>query len=333
MFYGMIYSQKIDISFDPSGIPVQISASQYDTGREVVFSFADLASDVYVSEELCSAEFTKPDGLGILLPLENVTRTSATLALTDQLLAVAGKVRGKLKIYDLEGKVVRSRAIDINVDRAGTDEDTVFSDSDISAVATAADKAAESAAEAMDSRDRARDAAEEARMLTKEASDHASRAQDYAIQAESAADTAIETLEGKLRKIYYSGTELSGSTVVANVTCYSELGRKFIEIIETPDKAAESLTFDKSYGALYYRNPQNSKTFNFSTYLAKIDAGSIKTVLNTELQAICANGLVNTTVTSFTVSGSAVTVNSWVYHAGDGTRSVKCLWKILVEVE
>ncbi len=343
----MEYGKNIDLSFDTSGIPLQIYASQYDTARVIYFTYdglTDAPSKGY-------AEFTKPDGLGIILELTSVKATSCTLTMSEQLLAVAGKVRGKIKLEDESGSTLCTRAIEINVDKAGVDDDTIFSDSDLNAVLKMADTAKSYAKEASSYSDSAKKYAESAesakisvdldaqsagnsaRLALQDAETATAAAATATKAAETAADDAISTLEGKVRKILYStAIEESGKTV-ASVTAYSELGRTFIEYVDTPNKAADSLAFTETYGSQYYHSGGISKSIDLSTYISKIGATSIKSVIIAECQPLVDNALIATNVRSVTVAATSAMVNAWIFHPLKDTKSVVCMYKLLVEVE
>lgn len=341
----MEYGKNIDLSFDTSGIPLQIYASQYDTARIIYFTYdglTDAPSKGY-------AEFTKPDGLGIILELTSVKATSCTLTMSEQLLAVAGKVRGKIKLEDESGSTLCTRAIEINVDKAGVDDDTIFSDSDLNAVLKMADTAKSYAKEASSYSDSAKKYAESAesakisvdldaqsagnsaRLALQDAETATAAAATATKAAETAADDAISTLEGKVRKILYStAIEESGKTV-ASVTAYSELGRTFIEYVDTPNKAADSLKFTETYGNQYFNGI--SESIDLSTYISKISATSIKSVLIAECQPLVEDSLMSTTIRGVTTATTSVDMKAWIFQSTKDTKSVVCMYKLLVEVE
>ena len=126
----MIKTETKQINLTPSLEPVVFRVSQGDSGsRTIQFVVSDYRTGGVIKS--ASIEGTKPDNTVFAYEAEIVeTQQSTTITkivinatVTGQMTAVAGKVRGKLKLKDADGNVLNTSAFLMVVDAAAYDKD------------------------------------------------------------------------------------------------------------------------------------------------------------------------------------------------------------------
>ncbi len=126
----MIKTETKQITLTPSLEPVVFRVSQGDSGsRTIQFVLDDYRTGGIIKS--ASIEGTKPDNTVFSYDAEIVeTAQSTTISkivinatVTGQMTAVAGKVRGKLKLKDADGNILNTSAFLMIVDQAAYDKD------------------------------------------------------------------------------------------------------------------------------------------------------------------------------------------------------------------
>lgn len=147
-------TQQYEIDMIPSGVPLTLHISQGDVGL-TQFKFTPYVSVGEMdlsSVRTAYIEATKPDGLALSHAC-TYSGGVATYTVQKQLAVVAGRVWSKLVLKDASNNVVASKAIVWMVDRAGINDDSTVSDSQISQIQqaiSAGTSAANSAQQAAD---------------------------------------------------------------------------------------------------------------------------------------------------------------------------------------
>lgn len=152
-------TQTINLSMIPGAVNPVIHVSQYDNDEDaLIFNlYAGAAFDLPVGSAAV-LNGTKPDGYGFTYNATSQSGNTVTFDVTQQMTAVAGEVKCELRISD-GGNVVGTQNFTLMVEPAALDENTVVSDSDIPAIAAAADYAVEAAGYAADAANSAAEAA------------------------------------------------------------------------------------------------------------------------------------------------------------------------------
>ena len=184
--------QTITIDLNPSFSQMQtVHCSQYDDNiRQIEVKLKDGGTDIDVSSYTIYIEGTKPDKKGFSYPLTNIGSVSGntvTFYVQLQMAAVPGMTRMEILLKDGDDHRIGSANFMLAVERAGLQDDTDVSDSElapyISGAAAQAQAAANSAA-----------AAEQAK-------DDAIQAKDDAIQAKESAEQSAESISGLTEQI------------------------------------------------------------------------------------------------------------------------------------
>lgn len=184
--------QTITIDLNPSFSQMQtVHCSQYDDNiRQIEVKLKDGGTDVDVSSYTIYIEGTKPDKHGFSYPLTDigdVSGNTVTFYVQLQMAAVPGMTRMEILLKDGDDHRIGSANFMLAVERAGLQDDTDVSDSElapyISGAAAQAQAAANSAA-----------AAEQAK-------DDAIQAKDDAIQAKESAEQSAESISGLSEQI------------------------------------------------------------------------------------------------------------------------------------
>jgi len=151
--------QTINLSMVPGAVNPVIHVSQYDSDEDaLVFNlYAGAAFELPVGSAAV-INGTKPDGYGFTYNATSQSGNTVTFDVTQQMTAVAGEVRCELRVSDGDN-VVGTQNFTLMVEQAALDQNTVISDSDIPAIAAAADYAVEAAGYAADAADSAAEAA------------------------------------------------------------------------------------------------------------------------------------------------------------------------------
>ena len=152
-------TQTINLSMVPGAVNPVIHVSQYDSDEDaLVFNLYAGAAFVLPVGSAAVINGTKPDGYGFTYNATSQSGNTVTFDVTQQMTAVVGEVRCELRISDSDN-VVGTQNFTLMVEQAALDQNTVISDSDIPAIAAAADYAVAAAASAADAADSAADAA------------------------------------------------------------------------------------------------------------------------------------------------------------------------------
>lgn len=141
-------TQTINLNMVPGSVCPVIHVSQYDNDEDALVFNLYQGSTPFTAGTTAIIEGTKPDGYGFTYAASYSDNT-VTADLTQQMTAVSGEVRCELRISDSDN-VVGTQNFILMVEPAALDDNTVVSDSDIPAIAAAADYAAEAAASAAD---------------------------------------------------------------------------------------------------------------------------------------------------------------------------------------
>lgn len=159
--------QTITIDLNPSFSQMQtVHCSQYDDNiRQIEVKLKDGGTDIDVSSYTIYIEGTKPDKKGFSYPLNDigsVDGNTVTFYVQLQMAAVPGMTRMEILLKDGDDHRIGSANFMLAVERAGLQDDTDVSDSElapyISGAAQQAQAAANSAAAAAQSADDAEDA-------------------------------------------------------------------------------------------------------------------------------------------------------------------------------
>ncbi len=148
-------TSRYEIDVTPGGIPPVVNASQYDAGsRTLEFVLVSSAGD-FVPPSGVKAEVrgTKPDGNGFSYESRILGRV-VTVVITEQMTAVAGKVRCELALYTGTPATNETPASDdyiqlctanfiLMVERAALDKDTLSSASEIRQLVNVIDRSNE----------------------------------------------------------------------------------------------------------------------------------------------------------------------------------------------
>ncbi|MDO4991237.1 MAG: BppU family phage baseplate upper protein, partial [Eubacteriales bacterium] len=148
-------TSRFEIDVTPGGIPPVVNASQYDAGsRTIEFTLVSGTGD-FVPPSGVKAEVrgTKPDGNGFSYEARILGRV-VTVVITEQMTAVAGKVRCELALYTGTPATNETPASDdymqlctanfiLMVERAALDKDTLSSASEIRQLVSVIDRSNE----------------------------------------------------------------------------------------------------------------------------------------------------------------------------------------------
>lgn len=123
--------QIYNIDMVPSGAPVVVHVSQYDTtARRLVFHlYNGGVAYVPASGTTATIRGTKPDGTGFMYSLE-VTGNTVAMALNQQMAAIAGDVPTEITVAEPDGTASSANFV-IRVEPAALDDETVISETDI----------------------------------------------------------------------------------------------------------------------------------------------------------------------------------------------------------
>lgn len=180
--------QNYDLDMVPSGIPLTIHVSQYDTDVQLVFKlFASHGTLNLNSGATVMLRGLKRDGNGISVPAtysyaDNVG--TVTIQLTKQMTAVAGKNTFELLVRSYSGELYSANFI-LHVERSALDLDTVQSDSDVRELIDLATRA--------DALIAAAEISEQTQEHMAELTERAEVASGTAVQAKNTAVAAKET--------------------------------------------------------------------------------------------------------------------------------------------
>ena len=142
-------TQTINLNMIPGAVYPVIHVSQYDNDSgALVFNLYNGDGTVFTipASSAVVINGTKPDGYGFSYSA-TYSGSVVTADVTQQMTAVAGEVKCELRITN-SSDVVGTQNFTLMVEEAALDDNTVVSDSDIPAIAAAADYAAAAAASA-----------------------------------------------------------------------------------------------------------------------------------------------------------------------------------------
>lgn len=151
-------TQTYQIDLIPSGEPVVVHVSQYDTGaRTLAFDLFNggVAWNIPAGST-ASINGTKPDGTGFMYSMD-VSGNTASIAIPQQMALVAGDVPAEIRIASGSG-IIGSANFIIRVERAALDEETAISQTDIPVFEQLVTRAETAATEAGNAADAAEDA-------------------------------------------------------------------------------------------------------------------------------------------------------------------------------
>lgn len=143
-------TQTINLSMVPGVVCPAIHVSQYDNDSgELIFNLYTASGAFSIpGSSAVVINGTKPDGYGFSYSA-TYSGNVVTADLTQQMTAVVGEVKCELRITK-GSDVIGTQNFTLVVEPAALDNNTVISDSDIPAIAAAADYAAEAASSAAD---------------------------------------------------------------------------------------------------------------------------------------------------------------------------------------
>ena len=123
--------QIYNIDMVPSGAPVVVHVSQYDTAarRLVFYLYNGGVAYVPASGATATIRGTKPDNTGFMYSLE-VTGNTVAMALNQQIAAIAGDVPAEITVAETDGTASSANFV-IRVEPAALDDETVISETDI----------------------------------------------------------------------------------------------------------------------------------------------------------------------------------------------------------
>lgn len=127
-----MYTKRIKLGITPGEDPKVIHVSQYDAGSRTIELelFTEENTEMTIpSSATAVVNGTKPDGNAFSYDA-TLSEGVATVVITEQMAAVAGKVPCKLVISSGSEKLLTEKFI-LEVDRAAMDKDTVSSDSEL----------------------------------------------------------------------------------------------------------------------------------------------------------------------------------------------------------
>lgn len=184
--------QTITIDLNPSFSQMQtVHCSQYDDNiRQIEVKLKDGGTDIDVSSYTIYIEGTKPDKKGFsyaLTDIGSVSGNTVTFYIQLQMAAVPGMTRMEILLKDGDDHRIGSANFMLAVERAGLQDDTNVSDSELAPYISGAAEQAAAAA-------RSAEAAELAK-------DDAIQAKDDAIQAKESAEQSAESISGLSEQI------------------------------------------------------------------------------------------------------------------------------------
>lgn len=140
-------TQTINLNMVPGAVYPVIHVNQYDNDSgALIFKLFNGSAFSIPSGSSVVINGTKPDGYGFSYSA-SYSGNTVTADVTQQMTAVAGEVKCELRITN-GNNIIGTQNFTLMVEPAALDENTVISDSDIPAIAAAADYAAEAAASA-----------------------------------------------------------------------------------------------------------------------------------------------------------------------------------------
>lgn len=189
--------QTITIDLNPSFSQMQtVHCSQYDDNiRQIEVKLKDGGTDVDVSSYTIYIEGTKPDKKGFsyaLTDIGEVDGNTVTFYVQLQMAAVPGMTRMEILLKDGDDHRIGSANFMLAVERAGLQDDTDVSDSELAPYIAGAAQQAQAAANSAAAAEQAKDGAEEAREGVEEAKAGAEEAREGAEEAKAGAELAQE---------------------------------------------------------------------------------------------------------------------------------------------
>ena len=146
----MIVSQNTKLNVVPGGIIPVVNVSQYDVNRSISFTLYDGNGAAELeSGTAVSIEGTKPDGHGFQYE-GTLADNVATFNTTQQMTVLVGAIECKLTLRK-GSQVIGTAMFILDVEKAGINEDTVISDTDIPMIISLATEQMERAEAAADS--------------------------------------------------------------------------------------------------------------------------------------------------------------------------------------
>ena len=251
----MINSKIIKITLRPTVEPVVFRVSQGDDSAESLsFTLTDYATTGKIASAVI--EGTKPDDtvFSYDCTINETAGVSIGATVTGQMTAVAGKVRGKLKLKDADGNVLHSSAFIMIVDPAAYDKDkTDTSQTEIPSIVQdvkntiytyATDTVETDIKTALDSYEKEKEA---------EIDTHATEAQEAAIAAikatETELQTEIDTINTNVSELQTTTTEIG--TEVDKLTV--EASGNFKKMSLVMDDGVSTNTADVKASGTWYR--------------------------------------------------------------------------------
>ena len=184
-------NQNYVLDMVPGGMPVRVPVSQYDdASRDIVFSLihSGVAFPVPAGADV-TCDGTKPDKKAVMVPCA-FDGSEVTVTVTEQMAAVAGESPFQITIRS-GGAVIGSANFILAVEKGPISDDSIISDSDMSAIAKHANDAIRSAQEAAQSASDAAAAKNDVLSLIEGASDDVNTAISNANEAKTALETTI----------------------------------------------------------------------------------------------------------------------------------------------
>lgn len=251
----MINSKIVKITLRPTAEPAVFRVSQGDDNAETIsFSLTDYKTTGKIASAVI--EGTKPDDtvFSYDCKINETAGISIGATVTGQMTAVAGKVRGKLKLKDADGNVLHSSAFIMIVDPAAYDKDkTDTSQTEIPSIvqdcknevkAYATDTVEAGVKTALDSYEKEKEA---------EIDTHVTEAQEEAIAAikatETELQTEIDTINTNVSDLQTTTTEIG--TAVDKLTV--EASGDFKKMTLVMDGGAHTGTADVEASGTWYR--------------------------------------------------------------------------------
>ena len=204
-------TQTINLSMVPGVVCPAIHVSQYDNDSgELIFNLYTASGAFSIpGSSAVVINGTKPDGYGFSYSA-TYSGNVVTADLTQQMTAVVGEVKCELRITK-GSDVIGTQNFTLVVEPAALDNNTVISDSDIPAIAAAADAAASAASSASQSAESAAQAASTLTTAVKYSDIY--NGLDYSGTAQK---KPLDALQGAI--LQTQGKKLGGIASIANGT-------------------------------------------------------------------------------------------------------------------
>lgn len=244
-------TQTINLNMVPGAVCPVIHLNQYDKDADSLkFNLYDNSGSFSIpSSSAIVLNGTKPDGYGFSYSA-TYSGNEVTASVDEQMTAVAGEVKCELRITK-SGNVVGTQNFILMVEPAALDENTVISDSDIPAIAAAADYAAEAASSAAEAASTLSSTVKKSDIVNN--STYTGATGEKVLDA-SMGKTLKDATDGKVSK--------SGDTMTGDLVFASDSGVSFLNRTRIYDSASST---SGAFYILSSPNFTNQSQFLFGT--------------------------------------------------------------------